>query len=131
MPHPISNRLLRFFAFGSLCLFSGVAAADDLDSINGFLESNCVQCHNDKKTKGGINLKEHGEFSPETAEHWQEVLDNLQRGDMPPEDEEQPSIEDRQKFLASVRLKLDLVYVDAGPAISGSLDLPINKLPGA
>ncbi len=114
MPHPISNRLLRFFAFGSLCLFSGVAAADDLDSINGFLESNCVQCHNDKKTKGGINLKEHGEFSPETAEHWQEVLDNLQRGDMPPEDEEQPSIEDRQKFLASVRLKLDLVYVDAG-----------------
>lgn len=114
MPHPISNRLLRFFAFGSLCLFSGVAAADDLDSINGFLESNCVQCHNDKKTKGGINLKEHGEFTRETVEHWQEVLDNLQRGDMPPEDEDQPSAEDRQQFLAFVRSKLDRVYADSG-----------------
>ena len=38
----------------------------------------------------------------------------MQRGDMPPEDGDQPSAEDRQAFIALVRLKLDRVYADAG-----------------
>ena len=114
MLQPPYDRLVRISVLGVLGFISGIAVGDDLESVTGFLESNCVKCHNDKKKKGGINLKEHSHFTQETAEHWQEVLDNLQRGDMPPEDEDQPSAKDRQAFIALVRQKLDRVYADAG-----------------
>lgn len=97
----------------TILVLLGNSAAAAEGSISGFFESHCSKCHNAEKKKGGINLDEFSDFSLENAEHWQEVLDNLQRGDMPPEDETQPSAEDRQKFVTEVRRQLDRVYADS------------------
>lgn len=51
----------------------------------------CHECHNEKKHKGKVRLDD---LSPQlgnlaTAERWQAVLDVINAGDMPPEDEKQ------------------------------------------
>jgi hypothetical protein len=57
-----------------------------------FLTKNCVSCHGPEKEKGDLRLDT---LSPaisdiHAAEHWQNVLDAIIGGDMPPEDEPQP-----------------------------------------
>ena len=84
------------------------------DTIPVFFEANCIECHNAKKKKGGINLTEPVGFTLETAHHWQDILDNVQRGDMPPEEADQPTDIARREFLSGVRAKLDHMYEDAG-----------------
>ena len=82
--------------------------------IPTFFEANCIKCHNAEKKKGGINVRKFSDFTPENAIHWQDILDNVQRGDMPPEDESQPSGEERRKFLEMVSSKLDRMYEETG-----------------
>ena len=84
------------------------------ETIPAFFQANCIECHNAKKKKGGINLTEPVEFTLETAVLWQDILDNVQRGDMPPEEADQPTDADRREFLSTVRAKLDRMYEDAG-----------------
>ncbi len=61
--------------------------------IKPFLLKNCVGCHGAKTAEGDMRLDS---LSPlisdeQTAETWQEVLDVLNAGEMPPEDEQQPT----------------------------------------
>ena len=84
-----------------------------------FFEANCVQCHNAKKAKGMIRLDTLAlPVTAENFETWREVVHQLQRGDMPPEDEEQqPGAEARQAFLEQVLPALARHEADArGPA---------------
>jgi hypothetical protein len=62
-----------------------------------FFEANCIDCHGPKKSKGKITLHtlDGGFSSAEGMEHWETILDMLESGEMPPEDEPQPSEEDR------------------------------------
>lgn len=85
-----------------------------LATIPEFVGVHCAECHNADKKKGGIDFAEFTDFRLETAEHWQEVLDNLQRGDMPPEGGTQPTDENRRRFAAQVRERLDRLYADSG-----------------
>jgi hypothetical protein len=111
--------VLCYFAFLALLVSgtTGIAVADDTKdfvAIRKFLNSHCSKCHNAKKGKGGINLTELSGFRSENAELWQEVLDNLQRGDMPPEDADQPGVAERRAFSNAVRRRLDRLVVDSG-----------------
>ena len=51
-------------------------------TIQAFFKAHCTKCHNADKKKGGINFLEWTDFRLENAKHWQEVLENLQRGDL-------------------------------------------------
>ena len=84
----------------------------DSSQITAFFDAHCIKCHNAKKKKGGVNVTALTAFKLENAEHWQEVLDNIQRGDMPPDDARQPTDEYRRQFLELVRAKLDRLYAD-------------------
>lgn len=64
-------------------------------SVKPFMEKNCIGCHGPEKVKGQVRLDR---LIPEVAdehvaEAWQEVLDVLNAGEMPPEDEPQPNRE--------------------------------------
>jgi hypothetical protein len=68
------------------------------EEVAPLLERYCVKCHGPKKVKAELridrlnpNLME----SPD-AEHWEEVLNQLNTGDMPPEDELQPTPGERE-----------------------------------
>ncbi|MDE0767141.1 MAG: DUF1592 domain-containing protein [Opitutaceae bacterium] len=73
-----------------------------------FLEQHCIDCHGPDKEKGDRRLDGLADevTGLEDIELWQEVLDMLNLGDMPPEDEPQPSVEDR---AAMIDLTTDLV----------------------
>ena len=88
--------------------------AGDQRPITDFLSANCSKCHDAKKKKGGIDLAEYTGFALENATRWQEVLHNIERGDMPPEDAPQPDAKARRAFVELVRARLDKVYADAG-----------------
>jgi hypothetical protein len=82
-------------------------------TIPDFFKAHCSKCHNAEKKKGGINFTEYTSFRLENATRWQEVIHNLQRGDMPPEEAAQPSDDNRRRFLSAVCARLDRLYADS------------------
>tara|TARA_B100001094_G_scaffold331464_1_gene399899 strand:- start:1098 stop:3743 length:2646 start_codon:yes stop_codon:yes gene_type:complete len=83
---------------------------EETPNISAFFKAHCTKCHNAEKKKGGINFLKLTDFRLENAKHWQEALDNLQRGDMPPEESIQPSTANRKVFVDQVLKELDIVY---------------------
>jgi hypothetical protein len=66
-----------------------------------FFEENCTKCHNADKQKGKVRLDDIP-FTMDTiqqADLWQKVLDSINSGDMPPEDEKQPDAAAKTDFL--------------------------------
>ncbi len=88
------------------------AAAPDPDeiafaeTIKPFLFRNCYQCHNERRTKGNLNLKQYANAASVLADPntWEHVLLKIRTGEMPPEDEPRPT---------SAELRLVSEWVDA------------------
>ncbi len=78
-----------------------------------YLETHCSACHNPTKKSGGIDFTNLTGFKPENVQLWQDVLHNIQRGDMPPDDAKQPSTNARRQFLRLVRHQLDRLAADS------------------
>ncbi|MEC8781404.1 MAG: DUF1592 domain-containing protein [Planctomycetota bacterium] len=73
-----------------------------------FLRTHCVPCHNADASKADFRVDElRLPIDADNHENWQEVIHNIQRGDMPPEDAEQPTDQQRQAFLAKVISELE------------------------
>ena len=69
----------------------------------------CFDCHGDKKTKARLNLQQMS-GTPDFAgdfKSWEKVIAMLEEREMPPEDEGQPSSEERAKMIEAVRGALD------------------------
>ena len=61
-----------------------------------FFEQHCNKCHNEKKHKGDLRLDNLVvDFtSPKIMGHWEESMNRINSGDMPPDDELRPKPED-------------------------------------
>jgi hypothetical protein len=63
--------------------------------VKPFFETYCIQCHGPEKSKGKITLHTlDGDLVAGAGgelERWENILDVLKHGEMPPEDEKQPS----------------------------------------
>src|SRR5688572_313431 len=80
-------------------------AAAEQEPARAFFRENCVRCHGPTKAKGGLRL-DRLEWDPadEVAlASWQEVLDRLEAGEMPPEEEPRPAPEAVAALCASIR----------------------------
>ncbi len=79
-------------------------------NIVPFIQENCARCHGPEKQKGKLRLDtlplEINNDS--TAQRWQDVLDALNAGDMPPEDEKQPGKKKLTQVLADLTDDLKL-----------------------
>ena len=79
----------------------GEAAADFAGEVQPLLETYCYQCHGNGKKKGGLALD--GFKTPDALlndqKTWGKVLENLRIGDMPPEDEKQPALAERERIM--------------------------------
>jgi hypothetical protein len=75
------------------------AALDE--SHRTFLREHCTGCHNAEKQKGKVRLDDIPFVLDDipTADLWQKVLNSVNSGEMPPEDEPQPTDEDKAAFL--------------------------------
>ena len=82
---------------------SGVVGANELKDfeshIKPFLAEHCYSCHGNKKQKADFTVHEIDGLitNGKDAVHWEKILEMISLGDMPPEDEAQPSKLDRSK----------------------------------
>jgi hypothetical protein len=84
-----------------------------------FVKSYCLECHSNRRTKGGLNfepaLKNPGESS--ASRKWTQAFANVSAHDMPPDDADQPNDEERQRFLAGLGKIKYLSARDPGPFV--------------
>lgn len=90
--------MIRIFV--CLSLLCGLASAQQLlsdratydSAVTAFLDEHCFRCHGPDKQKGDLRLDtlpaDFGDSA--TAAKWVEVMDNINLGEMPPEDEPSP-----------------------------------------
>ena len=93
-------------ALSSFALLTDSARAADIPSgeagfkshVNAFFKKHCVECHGPTKSKGKITLHAlDGDLSAgQELKRWETILDVLTHGEMPPEDEPQPSEAERE-----------------------------------
>lgn len=78
------------------------AVAADMDGyqkrVKPFFDAHCIRCHGPTKNKGQIALHAlDGDLSKgEEPEKWENILEMLKSGQMPPDDEPQPDAVERQ-----------------------------------
>jgi mono/diheme cytochrome c family protein len=81
-----------------LFLFAAPASgADGLDTIaKPFFAQHCTRCHGEKTQKGDLRIDTLviNFDSPKVMGHWEEIMNRINSGDMPPEDEPRPKPDD-------------------------------------
>ena len=93
----------------SLIFTSFLPAADFGEKLKPFLDKYCVDCHGEKKQKGDFRFDTlKTELNDlHTAENWQHVLDEMNAGNMPPEDETQPSKDELSDALQVLTYEIE------------------------
>lgn len=72
-----------------------------------FLSSHCLDCHGDDVSKGELSMPALGDLSRGgDVEKWSVILDKLQSREMPPEDEQQPTDQQRKEAIEWIESRL-------------------------
>lgn len=112
-----TNIILRSLSVFAICLLVGLllvdrAAAQQIvaspQAVSGVIQPHlrefCVRCHNGETMKSGIRLDQLTDDFPENQLFlWKDVLAQIADESMPPEDEQQPSAEQREWLVRSIR----------------------------
>lgn len=96
-----ASRLLIFLLLGPMLTQAAPPRAALDESHRTFLREHCTGCHNAEKQKGKVRLDDIPFVLDDipTADLWQKVLNSVNSGEMPPEDEPQPADEAKTAFL--------------------------------
>ncbi len=105
------DRLFILIALTGLCV---KAAADgpDVDAfgrvIQPFFRAHCTRCHGPEKQKGKLRLDTLGnDFrDPAAASKWADVVNVVNRGEMPPEKEPQPTVQEKTRVAEWIEGRL-------------------------
>ena len=100
-------------------------AADAANESVQLLKTLCTKCHGQETQKAGFALHD---IDPDIAsgadvDRWERILEMVSIGDMPPDDEQQPTAEQRERLIAW--LTQELSSIGRGP-VAGSEALPEN-----
>jgi hypothetical protein len=86
----------------------GIArAADKVDfekDVAPILAEHCIKCHGEEKQKGKLRLDDIS-FALDTVERgdrWQKILNQINSGEMPPEDAKQPDAKAKTDLLEAL-----------------------------
>ncbi len=124
---PVNFFGMRVFLFLTALISGGTAA--DLDSVvKPFFAKHCTSCHGEKKQKGDlrVDLLKIDFESPKVMGHWEEIMNRIISGDMPPEDEERPKPDDIARV--SEWIVGQLQECDAAHQSSGGERVAFRKL---
>src|SRR4051794_21821480 len=72
--------------------------------IQTFLKANCLECHGEKVQKGDLALHTYKDEKSILKDHevWEDVLEQVRKGEMPPKKKPRPPAAEREKFTKSV-----------------------------
>lgn len=84
-----------------------------------FIKEYCVECHGNRRSKGGLNFEVAVRKPGDAAfsEKWKQAIANVNAHDMPPDDADQPPVQDRQRFLDALAKIKYLSAKDPGPFV--------------
>lgn len=107
MKRPLHAAVLSALAI-SLVSNSSVAGDSFQDQVVPFTKKYCQSCHEPDKAKGGLDLTRYSKERDVTNDFrkWNSIIDFIRRGEMPPEDEKQPSLQERNAVIASIETML-------------------------
>ncbi len=88
-------------------------------NVEKFAAKYCFECHGNRRSKAGLNLeiaiRKPGE--PGLSRKWMECIANVNAHDMPPDDADQPSEDERKRFLDAIAQIKYLAARDPGPVV--------------
>ncbi len=99
----LENRI--YFLFITLSFISQLAADVQVPkSLEPFFENYCYNCHDPESEKGDLNLQDLSRkiTNATDAEHWQDILDQMNAGEMPPKKKKQPSKEELSAVIGDL-----------------------------
>ena len=103
------TRFLAISCFSFLLLSLAMPLrAQSTSELDGFFEEHCNRCHGEKKEKGHLRLDTLSRdfSSEEDAERWFEIITRIGAGEMPPEDEPQPTAESANLAMEWIATRL-------------------------
>lgn len=107
-------RMTALIAAGIFCLFaqSSVHAGfeEGYDEIKPILNEHCIDCHSDKKRKGGLNFDDYQTEKDVLVDlqKWFSVIDQVEIGVMPPENRKHRlTVDEIDKLTSWVRKTID------------------------
>ena len=96
------------------------------DSVVGFFGQHCMECHDEATAKAGLNLESLGtSFLTEPSAEWIEIMDAINLGEMPPEDEPRPDAE--QSFEVVKWIAAQLTHAEKSSRLAGGR-IPMRRL---
>jgi hypothetical protein len=93
------------------------------DQIQPLVARYCLDCHSTEKQKGELDLQQFRTVAEVIRQPrpWQQVLEQLELGEMPPKDEAQPTAVEKDRLLHGVKVLLDAAAQvragDPGPVV--------------
>lgn len=111
IPAPTSMAFPLRFAPSCIAIslaFFDVAETCGDEPLEAFLKTHCVSCHGAEKEKGNLRIDQLSrDFNLGADAHlWAEVIEQINSGSMPPEDEPQPTQDEITAFVASLDGKI-------------------------
>ena len=88
-----------------MCSSVSSATADEyVDSVLPYVQKYCVECHNSEVHKGELDLARYAGSTDVTASfrRWNNIIEFVRNGEMPPEKAKQPSINESNAVVESV-----------------------------
>lgn len=97
--------MIRHFCFIVVACLSEVAVASAAEPFDAFLEKHCLRCHGPDKVERDLRIDQLSrDFRAGADGHlWAEIVERINAGEMPPEDEPQPTEDE----IAAVIEQLD------------------------
>ena len=98
-----------------MLFFLPVSYAEQLDAeldLKGFVHTHCSRCHGAEEQNGDrrFDVIQTDLADEETLRLWQEVVDAMNAGEMPPEGEPAPPAAQTKRFIAAVTRRLKSAY---------------------
>jgi len=106
---------------GTLCLLFAVPAhaAEMPEEVRAVFTSHCLNCHSTEEQKGELDLETSN--IAKDPQVWENVIDQILHGEMPPKKEKQPSETEKEQLLGWVKKSLDEIALanagDPGPVV--------------
>ena len=79
-----------------------------------FLDTHCIDCHDDETRKGDLSLLDLGPVDETNASRWKSIWAQIALGEMPPKKKEQPELIDRLRFTDWIIGEMQRVMADKG-----------------
>ena len=107
LAHGIRNLVAT--SIGAIVVSLGATSAAEITSgpagfranVQPFFKDHCIKCHGPEKSKGKVTLHTlDGDLTAgRDLERWEKILKELKSGEMPPEDEKQPTEPERKALI--------------------------------